>query len=65
MPKIPEGSFAKKLYSLYLTYLPTDKFKYSLNMNIDERGSFKELVRELLVIDAQFVIKGERKVIDK
>lgn len=44
MPKIPEGSFAKKLYSLYLTYLPTDKFKYALKMNIDDRGSFTELV---------------------
>ena len=44
MPKIPDGSFAKKLYSLYLTYLPTDKFKYALKMNVDERGSFTELV---------------------
>lgn len=44
MPKMPEGSFAKKLYSLYLTYLPTDKFKYALKMNVDDRGSFTELV---------------------
>ena len=44
MPQMPEGSFAKKLYSLYLTYLPTDKFKYALKMNIDDRGSFTELV---------------------
>lgn len=44
MPKMPQGSFAKKLYSLYLTYLPTDKFKYELKMNCDERGSFTELV---------------------
>ena len=44
MPKMPDGSFAKKLYSLYLTYLPVDKFKYSLKMNIDDRGSFTELV---------------------
>ena len=44
MPKMPEGSFAKKLYSLYLTYLPTDKFKYSFKMNVDGRGSFTELV---------------------
>ena len=44
MPKIPDGSFAKKLYSLYLTYLPTDKFKYTLKMNADNRGSFTELV---------------------
>ena len=44
MPKMPDGSFAKKLYSLYLTYLPTDKFKYALKMNADNRGSFTELV---------------------
>ena len=44
MPKIPEGSFAKKLYSLYLTYLPVEKFKYSLKMNTDSRGSFTELL---------------------
>lgn len=44
MPKMPEGSFAKKLYSLYLTYLPTEKFKYALKMNCDDRGSFTELL---------------------
>ena len=44
MPKMPEGSFAKKLYSLYLSYLPSEKIKYSLKMNIDNRGSFTELV---------------------
>ena len=44
MPKMPNGSFAKKLYSLYLTYLPTEKFKYALKMNVDNRGSFTELV---------------------
>lgn len=44
MPKMPEGSFAKKLYSLYLTYLPMDRFKYELKMNVDSRGSFTELV---------------------
>lgn len=44
MPKMPEGSFAKKLYSLYLTYLPTEAFKYALKMNVDDRGSFTELV---------------------
>lgn len=44
MPKMSEGSFAKKLYSLYLTYLPIDKFKYALKMNVDDRGSFTELV---------------------
>lgn len=44
MPKMPENSFAKKLYSLYLTYLPSDKFKYGLKMNVDDRGSFTELI---------------------
>lgn len=47
MPKCPEGSFAKKLFSLYLTYLPTNKFKYALKMNSDDRGSFTELVHTL------------------
>ena len=45
MPKMPDGSFAKKLYSLYLTYLPTEQFKYPLKMNADERGSFTELLK--------------------
>lgn len=45
MPKMPEGSFAKKLFSLYLTYLPAEKFKYPLKMNADERGSFTELLK--------------------
>ena len=44
MPKMPEGSFVKKLFSLYLSYLPTEKFKYALKMNCDNRGSFVELV---------------------
>ena len=44
MPKMPSGSFAKKLYSLYLTYLPTEQFKYALKMNMDDRGSFTELL---------------------
>lgn len=44
IPKMPEGSFVKKLYSLYLTYLPIDKFKYELKMKVDDRGSFTELV---------------------
>lgn len=44
MPKMPEGSFAKKLFSLYLTYLPAEKFKYAMKMNCDDRGSFTELV---------------------
>ena len=44
MPKMPEGSFAKKLFSLYLTYLPKEAFKYQMKMNCDNRGSFTELV---------------------
>lgn len=44
MPKMPADSFAKKLYSLYLTYLPTEKIKYALKMNADNRGSFTELM---------------------
>ena len=44
MPEMPENSFAKKLYSLYLTYLPKEKFKYPLKMNVDHRGSFTELL---------------------
>lgn len=44
MPKIPAGSFSKKLFSLYLSYLPPEKFKYALKMNVDDRGSFTELV---------------------
>lgn len=47
MPEMPEGSFVKKLFSLYLTYLPTDKFKYRLKMNEDDRGSFTELMHTL------------------
>lgn len=44
MPAMTEGSFEKKLYSLYLTYLPKDKFKFQMKMNCDNRGSFTELI---------------------
>ena len=44
IPKMPDGSFEKKLYSLYLSYLPAEKIKYALKMNVDDRGSFTELV---------------------
>ena len=44
MPNMPEGSFAKKLFSLYLSYLPTQAFKYAMKMNCDARGSFTELL---------------------
>lgn len=65
MPKMPEGSFAKKLYSLYLTYLPVEKFKYELKMNCDNRGSFTELVHTAdcgqvsINISRPGVIKGQ------
>lgn len=45
VPDMTEGSFSKKLYSTYLSYLPTDKFSYPLKMNIDDRGSFTEIIR--------------------
>ncbi len=45
MPKIPSGSFAKKLYSTYLSYLPPEKVAFPLKMNTDARGSFTELLR--------------------
>ena len=44
IPEIPEGSFAKKLYSTYLSYLPKEKVAYPVKMNVDQRGSFTELV---------------------
>ena len=45
MPEIPNNSFAKKLYSTYLSYLPKSKVSFPLKMNIDERGSFTELLK--------------------
>ena len=45
MPQIPKGSFAKKLYSTYLSYLPEEKVAFDLKMNMDARGSFTELLR--------------------
>lgn len=45
MPEIPAGSFAKKLYSTYLSYLPKEKAAFPLKMNVDARGSFTELVK--------------------
>ena len=45
MPEIPHNSFAKKLYSTYLSYLPREKAIFSLKMNVDDRGSFTELLR--------------------
>lgn len=45
IPEIPEGSFASKLFSMYLSYLPPDKMSYPLRMNVDERGIFTELLK--------------------
>ena len=45
MPEIPNGSFEKKLYSTYLSYLPKERVKFPLKMNVDARGSFTELLR--------------------
>ena len=45
MPEIPNNSFAKKLYSTYLSYLPQEKVSFPLKMNVDDRGSFTELLK--------------------
>ena len=45
MPEIPKDSFEKKLYSTYLSYLPKNKVSFPLKMNIDDRGSFTELLK--------------------
>ena len=45
LPEIPAGSFAKKLYSTYLSYLPPEKTAFPLKMNVDPRGSFTELLK--------------------
>lgn len=45
IPEIPDGSFEKKLYSMYLSYLPKEKIAFPLKMNIDARGSFTELLK--------------------
>ena len=45
VPEIPNNSFAKKLYSTYLSYLPKEKTVFPLKMNIDDRGSFTELLK--------------------
>lgn len=47
IPSIPNGSFEKKLYSTYLSYLPKEKVAFPLKMNVDQRGSFTELIRTL------------------
>lgn len=45
IPEIPKNSFAKKLYSTYLSYLPKEKTIFPLKMNVDDRGSFTELLK--------------------
>lgn len=45
MPAIPEDSFEKKLYSMYLSYLPKEKVAFDLNMSKDDIGSFTELIK--------------------
>lgn len=45
MPAIPDGSFEKKLYSMYLSYLPKEKVAFDLKMNCDDRGSFTEMLK--------------------
>jgi len=47
IPEMPENSFVKKLYSTYLSYLPKEKIAFPLNMNVDDRGSFTELLHTL------------------
>ncbi|MBQ6571362.1 MAG: capsular polysaccharide biosynthesis protein CapF, partial [Alistipes sp.] len=65
MPNIPEGSFAKKLYSTYLSYLPAEKVAFSLKMNVDARGSFTEIIKSVGVgqvsinISKPGITKGE------
>lgn len=45
VPDMTDGSFSKKLYATYLSYLPKDQFSYPLKMNVDDRGSFTEILR--------------------
>ena len=65
IPEIPAGSFAKKLYSTYLSYLPYEKTAFPLKMNVDARGSFTELVHTLncgqvsINISKPGIIKGQ------
>lgn len=65
IPEIPDNSFAKKLYSTYLSYLPKEKAIFDLKMNKDDRGSFTELVHTLncgqvsINISKPGIIKGQ------
>lgn len=65
IPEIPDNSFEKKLYSTYLSYLPKEKIAFPLKMNIDDRGSFTELLKSdkcgqvSVNISKTGIIKGE------
>lgn len=63
VPSIPDGSFAKKLYSLYLSYLPKEKFKFPLKMKCDDRGSFTELLKT--ISNGQFSVNISKPGITK
>lgn len=63
MPEIPENSFAKKLYSTFLSYLPKEKAVFPLKMNVDERGSFTELLKT--VICGQFSVNISKPGVTK
>ena len=65
IPEIPAGSFARKLYSTYLSYLPKEKVAFPVKMNIDDRGNFTELIHTLnagqvsINISKPGIIKGQ------
>lgn len=63
MPEIPDGSFAKKLYSTYLSYLPEDKVCIPLKMNTDDRGSFTEVLKTAM--NGQFSVNISKPGITK
>ena len=63
VPDMTEGGFSKKLYSTYLSYLPENEFKYPLKMNVDERGSFTEIIRT--VGSGQFSVNISKPGIEK
>lgn len=63
VPDMTDGGFSKKLYSTYLSYLPTDKFSYPLKMNVDSRGSFTEILRT--VNNGQFSVNISKLGITK
>lgn len=63
VPDMTENSFSKKLYSTYLSYLPKDEFSYPLKMNVDNRGSFTEILRT--VDNGQFSVNISKPHITK